>query len=297
MDNREVATIFENIANILEILDDNPFKTKAYHKAAQTIYHLPASIEEYWRTGTLQEIPGIGKAIHSKISEILETGKLQYHQELLTKVPQGVVNMLMLPGIGPRTIRVIYQNLGIDNFDDLLKAANDHRIRELPGLGSKTEYNIKKGLELIKSVGESVTLGTVLPLAVDFAEFLAAGEGVEKAELIGSIRRRKPVVHDIDVLAGASNVEKVKERVRCYHRLKDITSEDSETINGTIGLGFEFEVIIVNPHDYPLALLLGTGSKAHRARVTAMLADKGIASGASEEEIYEALGMQWIPPE
>ncbi|MGE5417382.1 MAG: DNA polymerase/3'-5' exonuclease PolX [Acidobacteriota bacterium] len=297
MDNREVASIFENIANILEIIDDNKFKTNAYHKAAQTIYHLPASIEEYWRMGTLQDIPGIGKAIQSKISEIIETGKLQYHQELLTKVPQGVVNMLMLPGVGPHTIRVIYQNLGIDNFDDLLKAVNDHRIRELPGMGSKTEYNIKKGLELIKSVGESVTLGTVLPLAMDFVNFLAAGEGIEKAELIGSIRRRKPVVHDIDVLSAAADIETIKERVRCYHLLREITSEDAETIKGTLSLGFQFEVIMVSAEEFPLALLIGTGSKAHRARVTAMLAEKGVASGSSEEEIYRALGMDWIAPE
>ncbi len=297
IDNREVAAILEEVANILEILGDNPYKIRAYRKAAHSICELGEDLEDLWRQGKLHTVDGVGKAIQSKIEEILQTGSLKYHQELLDRVPRGVLRMLDLPGLGPRTVRVIYEHLGITNLNDLLEAAKARKIRELPGLGAKTEYNIKKGIEMLESIGETVTLGTVLPIARDFCTFLSGGEGIEKAELVGSIRRRKPVVHDIDIVVASNEPEMVRQRVARYRNLKDIDETGDAVIRGRISLGFKFEVIVVSPSDFPMALLLTTGSKEHKEIMLRHMQEAGVASGRSEAEIYEKLGMQWIPPE
>ena len=297
VENQEVAAILEEVADILEIMGDNPYKIRAYRRAANSVYQLPDDLEDIWRQGRLLEIAGIGKAIESKVEEILRTGSLKYHQELLDQIPRGTLKMLALPGMGPRTVRIIHEHLGITNLDDLLEAAKARRIRVLPGLGAKTEYNIKKGMEMLQSIGETVTLGTVFPIAQEFCAFLAGGEGVEAAELVGSIRRRKPVVHDIDILVGARYPEMVKERIARYRRLKSVDESTDEVIRGRIGLGFKFEVIVVTPDDFPMALLLATGSKEHRKLLLARLGEAGVTSGASEADIYKKLGMEWIPPE
>lgn len=297
IDNHEVAAILEEVASILEILGDNPYKIRAYRRASHSIYELADDLEDIWRQGKLGTVDGVGKAIQSKIEEILQTGSLKYHRELLDRIPRGVLRMLDLPGLGPRTARIIYEHLGITNLDDLLEAAKARKIRELPGLGAKTEYNIKKGMEMLESIGESVTLGTVLPIARDFCAFLNGGEGIEMAELVGSIRRRKPVVHDIDVLVASDDPEMVRERVARYRRLKALDETGDGVIRGRISLGFEFEVIVVSPSDFPMALLLATGSKEHRKIILSYMQEDGVTSGRSEAEIYEKLGMQWIPPE
>lgn len=297
VENREVAAILEEVADILEIMGDNPYKIRAYRKASHSIYQLAEDLEDIRQQGRLLEINGIGKAIQLKVEEILRTGSLAYHQELLRQVPRGVLKMLTLPGMGPRTVRVIHEHLGITNLEDLLEAARARRIRQLPGLGAKTEYNIKKGMELLHSIGETVTLGTVFPLAQDFCAYLAEGEGVELAELVGSIRRRKPVVHDVDILVASSQPEMVQERIARYRRLKSLDEATDEVIRGRIGLGFKFEVIVVSPSDFPIALLLATGSKEHREMLITRLQETGVTSGNSEAEIYQKLGMQWIPPE
>lgn len=297
VENREVAAILEEAADIMEIMGDNPYKIRAYRKASHSIYQLTVDLEVFWRQGKLLEIEGIGKAIQSKVKEILETGQLSYHQELLRQVPRGVVKMLTLPGMGPRTVRIIHENLGITNLEELLEAAKERKIRELPGLGAKTEYNIKKGMEMLQSIGETVTLGSVLPLAQDFCAFLAEAEDVNTAELVGSIRRRKPVVHDIDILVASAQPKRVYERITRYSRLKSIDEATHEVISGRLGLGFNFEVIVVDPSDFAMVFLLATGSEGHRKQLLEMLQKAEVTSGNSEVEIYEALGMQWIPPE
>lgn len=297
VDNRQVVAILAEVADILEILGENPYKVMAYRRASYSIKDITESLEALWQEGKLLEIKGVGKAIKSQVEEILKTGQLEYHQELLRQVPRGVLKMLALPGVGPRTVRIIHKNLGITNLDDLLQAVKDHMIRELPGLGAKTEYNIKQGIEMLKSIGDIVTLGNVLPIAQDFCSFLTDAGVVVRAEVVGSIRRRKPVVHDIDILVATAHPEMVKEHIEKYKRLVRIEEVTSEVISGKIGVGYDFEVILVNPSDFPLAFLLATGSKEHRFELLKMLRKAEVTSGTSEEAIYQSLGMQWIPPE
>ncbi|HAA09037.1 MAG TPA: DNA polymerase/3'-5' exonuclease PolX, partial [Syntrophomonas sp.] len=157
MTNREIARTLDRIADLLEIKDENPFKIAAYRKAAKSVYHLDEDLNVYYRHDRIAHIPGIGKGIKSIIEELLEKGSSDYYQSLLKDIPEGVLEFLRIPGIGHKTARLIYEHLGIDNLDDLQKAAQKRKIRTIPGLGSKTEYNIKKGMDLLSQSKEKIT--------------------------------------------------------------------------------------------------------------------------------------------
>lgn len=297
MDNKDIAAMLDEIADILEILGDNPFKARAYRKAASYIYRIEADLCQLWRDGRLQEIPGVGKAIQAKLEEVMQTGDLQYYQELKQKVPAGVVEMLAIPGLGPKTIGVIYSHTGIDSLEKLYQAAQAKKIRELPGMGAKTEYNIKKGIEMLRSAGETFTLGVALPLAEEFKDYLAAFNFIEAVEIAGSIRRGKPLVGDIDLVVATVQEGMVKDRVRKFRRVIEISGEGPGYISGKLNLGIKFEVITVDPGSFLMTLFLATGSRAHREKMLPLLKGLDLSGIRAEEDIYHMLSMQFIPPE
>lgn len=298
MTNREVAIILDRIADILQIKDDTSFfKIQAYHKAANSIYHLDEDLNTLKQANRIGEIPGVGKAVKAKIEEILEKGSCEYYERLTAEMPVGVLDMLSLPGIGHKTVKTIYEQLGIDNLDDLLKAAEERKIRTLPGLGGKTEYNIKKGMELLRQHGGKVTLGLALPLAEDFRDFLLEAGSVENACIVGSIRRGKPLVSDIDILVASFDYLQILQKVSNYKGLVKITEHDHSCIKGIITHHIEFEVIIVPPSEYFSSLIRTTGSKAHRSLLFEGAEATQLLEINSEKEFYSRLGMDYIPPE
>ncbi|HQA61237.1 MAG TPA: helix-hairpin-helix domain-containing protein, partial [Tepidanaerobacteraceae bacterium] len=173
MKNFEVAFIFYDIADILEIKGENFFKIRAYRKAAHTIENLPMDVKELAGESRLQEIEGIGKALEEKIREIINTGTCRYYEELKKDFPRGLVEMLKIPGLGAKKIKVIYDNLGISSIEELEKAARAHKIRELPGMGVKTEQSILKGIQTLKGQGDRVQLAIALPVANRIMEILS----------------------------------------------------------------------------------------------------------------------------
>ncbi|MEN6462359.1 MAG: DNA polymerase/3'-5' exonuclease PolX [Syntrophomonas sp.] len=298
MTNREVAYILDKIADILQIKEDNSFKVRAYRKAAQSVYHLDEDIRTLYMNKQLSDIPGVGTGVEKKIVEMMEKGSCEYYELLLKEIPPGLLEMLTIPGLGHKTVKVIYEQLGIDNLNDLLQAAQQKKIRNLPGLGGKTEYNIKKGIELLNQRHGQITLGMALPLAQDFCTYLLSLDIVQNASIVGSVRRGKPLVGDIDILVATWSYEKVKERVANYKGIKLILSEEKDCIKGMLNFNIEFEVIMIAPDDYYGKLLWTTGSKEHRTRVRELGFDEDRFVGAtSEEEIYEQLGLNYIYPE
>lgn len=297
MTNREVAIILDRIADILQIKDDSFFKIQAYRKAANSIYHLDEDLNTLKQANRIGEIPGVGKAVKVKIEEILEKGSCEYYERLTAEVPVGVLDMLALPGIGHKTVKTIYEKLGIDNLDDLLKAAEERKIRTLPGMGGKTEYNIKKGMELLRQHGGKVTLGLVLPLAEDFRDYLLEASSVENACIVGSIRRGKPLVSDIDILVASLEHPQILQKVGNYRGLVKITEHDSSCIKGLLTHHIEFEVIIVPPAEYFSSLIWTTGSKAHRSLLFNGAENPQLPQVNSEKEFYAVRGMEYIPPE
>ncbi|MDD2620677.1 MAG: DNA polymerase/3'-5' exonuclease PolX [Syntrophomonadaceae bacterium] len=297
MTNREVAIILDRIADILQIKNENPFKIQTYRKAANSIYHLDEDINTLKEANRIKEIPGVGKAVKAKIEEMIEKGRCEYYERLTDEVPAGVLEMLSLPGIGHKTVKTIYEQLGIDNLDDLLQAAEERKIRNLPGMGGKTEYNIKKGMELLRQNGGKVTLGLALPLAENFRDFLLESKAVEKASIVGSIRRGKSLVSDIDILVCSVSYLEVLQKVNSYKGLVKILENDPSCIKGLLTHHIEFEVIIVPPQDYFSSMVWTTGSKAHRQILFEDIRYSPLLEINNENDFYNHLGMDYIPPE
>ncbi len=297
MTNREVAWILESIADMLEIKNDNPFRVKAYRQAAHSVYHLDEDLRNLYFRNAVNEVQGIGSTIQAQVEEMLETGCSSYYEKLSWEVPPGLLAMLAIPGLGHKTIRLIYEKLGIDNMDALALAAEARQIRALPGMGSKTEYNILKGIELLNKSMEKITLGLAVPMAEEFSRHIMQGQGVIEARPVGSVRRGKPLVGDIDILVASEYYKRVHAQVASYRKTREITWEQEDFIQGVLDHNMKFEVIIVEPEDYYHSLVWTTGSKEYREIIFQGI-DRVIFKGLkAEEDVFRQLDMQYTPPE
>ncbi|HZK42689.1 MAG TPA: DNA polymerase/3'-5' exonuclease PolX [Syntrophomonadaceae bacterium] len=297
MTNREVARTLDRIADILLIKDENIFKVRAYRKAAESVYHLDENLIVLYEQNKIGDIPGVGKAVKTHIEEMLEKDSCEYYENLLKEVPFGVLEMLAIPGLGHKTVRVIYEELGIDNVEDLASAVEDKKIRKLPGLGSKSEYNIKKGIEFLhKSYGKA-NLGVALPIAEDFLRVLQNSKGVQKASIVGSARRGKALVSDIDILVATNDYENVKDTIINYKAVKKIKSVGKDLIGGEFGYNIEFEVILVDLADYIHSLVWTTGSKDFCEELFNGVNRSEYTNIPDEFRFFEKLDLQYIPPE
>lgn len=297
MTNREVAQILLKIADLLEVKDDNPFKIRAYRNAANTIYRLEENINDLYRLDQIGNIPGVGKAVKGKIEEMLKTGNCEYYQRLTNEVPEGVLQMLSIPGIGHKTVRVIYNHLGITELADLLRAAQQHEIRKLPGLGDKTEQNIIKGMEMLARNAGKATLGLARPAAEELKEYLLKVKAVSGASIVGSLRRGKPLVSDIDILAAAQDFAAVYNHVKNYPAAISVNRTQPGLISGRLTCHIDFEVILVEPASFYPYLVWTTGNKAHRGIIFDNTNIDSLQGLASEAGVYKKLGYSFIPPE
>lgn len=297
MTNQEVAMVLRQISDILQIIDDNPFKIKAYRKAADAIYHFDEDINVLNQSGRISEIPGVGRAVKEKIEELLRTGKLSYHEKLLQEVSPGELALLRLPGMGPRTLRTIHQHLGITSLDELLQAAQEHRLRSLPGIGEKTELAIIKGIEEYSQSRGKVTLGEALPLAENLLKYLLATSPILDGSIVGSIRRGKPLVSDIDILLATRQPEKLAPILNEYKGIKQFTAVESGHIKGLLSGEIDFEIIMVDPEYYYFTLVRTTGSKAHRDTIFDHQSPDLFIGARGEADIYQRLGLIFIAPE
>lgn len=295
MTNLEAARILNRIAALLEIIGENPFKIRAYRNAARSIYHLEQELSHIYRQNRLNEIPGVGKTVQAHLEELLKTGSLDYYRQLTTIIPETVLDLLRVPGLGPKTVALIHAGLGIDNLDDLEKAAQDQILRKLPGLGAKTEKSILEGIAFLKKGKGRISIGRALPIAEKMKEHLMISLPGLAVEIVGSLRRGKPQVGDIDILIATRDQKAVEKALAAFPGIK-LTEEEPGRIGGYIGNHIPFEVIIAEPDQYAYWLLYTTGSKAHISRILSG-DNPDIRSGPqNEKEIYEWLKMAYIPP-
>ncbi|WP_054696548.1 DNA polymerase/3'-5' exonuclease PolX [Syntrophomonas palmitatica] len=297
MRNHEAARILANIAGMLEIKGDNPYKIRAYRIAAEAIINLDEDLAILKEKDRLSEIPGVGKAVKAKIEELLEKGSLEYYERLSAEVPPGLMEMLRIPGLGPKSVKVIFDNTGISSLDELLKAAQDKKIRNLPGLGAKTEDIVINGIETMQQDRGKETRGLAWPAAQDLLHFLLDCGAVIKADIVGSLRRGKPLVSDIDILAASRKPENIYEALLNYNKLDDVIYESKDHIQGHLFNGMEFEIIIVEPELYYPALTWTTGSKVHREIIFKDIKAESLLDVKSENDVYKHLGMSYIDPE
>ncbi|GAH72421.1 unnamed protein product, partial [marine sediment metagenome] len=195
--NLELSRMFDQIARMLKIKGENPFKIRAYEKVALVLENLPIDIETIYQQGGLNNIPGVGTGIAKKIEEFLTTGELEYYEKLKETIPNGVVELIDILEVGPKTAKLLYEQLGVDNIEKLEKAVRQHQVKDLPGMGEKSETNILRGIELYKRRKERVLLGTALPLAEEIVENLRQLKETDKINFAGSLRRKKETIGDI----------------------------------------------------------------------------------------------------
>jgi len=307
--NRKVAKIFEEIAKIYDFLGENPFRIRAYEKAALKISSLSEDLEKYVQEDSLQKIPGIGKDLAGKIKEIYETGTLKQYEELKSKVPQDVLMMLNIAGLGPKKVKILYEKKNIRNIAELEKAAREGKLRNLPGFGAKTEENILKGIKFLHKSAGRIAIGTIYPTALALKKYLEEIPEIKKVDLVGSIRRFKETVHDIDILVVTSNAAKVMERFVSFPDVEDVISK-GEKKSSVIISGVQVDLRVFDEKSYGAAMMYFTGSKEHNIRMRDFCLSKKLklneyglyknekrVAGKTEEEVYKYLGMQFIPPE
>jgi len=318
MTNAQIAQILEEIADFLEIEGENTFRVRSYRRAAETVAGLADEVADiFTEEGTqgLQNLSGIGKGIAQKLAELLETGEMTYHRELIEKYPPGMLEMLRIPGLGPRTAALIYHELEISSVDELEEAAEAHRLRDLPGLGAKSEEKILHNIQVYRQGTRRALLGDILPIAERLIAMLRSNPAVLKAEMAGSARRRKATVGDLDLLATSEEPAVVCDAFAQSEELAEVTMAGETKVSGRLPGGRQVDLRVVEPGSYGAALQYFTGSADHnvalRERAQKMdltINEYGIfeekegekgkkVAGETEAGIYEAVGLAWIPPE
>ena len=310
--NLELSRIFEQIARILKIKGENPFKIRAYEKITLVLENLPIDIETIYQQGGLNNIPGVGEGIAKKIEEFLTTGKLEYYEKLKETIPDGVVELIDILEVGPKTAKLLYEQLGVDNIEKLEKAVRQHQVKDLPGMGEKSETNILRGIELYKRRKERVLLGTALPLAEEIVENLRQLKETDKINFAGSLRRKKETIGDIDILITSQKPEKIMKTFTSLPQVREILAEGPTKSSVITKDDIHIDVRVVEPISFGAALQYFTGSKAHNIRLRELAAKRGLKineygvfnvktdrriAGEREEEIYQILNLAFIPPE
>jgi len=333
MDNRNIAEIFQEFADILEIQGANRFRFLAYQKAARTILDLPRDLKDICSEDPkkLQEIPGIGKDLASKIVELLKTGKCKAHEELLKTFDRGLLEILRVRGIGPKKVMLFYSELRIDSIAKLKNAAQNGLLRDLPGMGEKSETDILKALGEYDRNRERMLLSDALLEAEKIVEYMKSGPGVTRVQYAGSLRRMKETIGDIDILAASKNPQKEAAKIMDYFlkylEVKSVIAHGETKSAVLLKSGIQADFRVLDEKIYGAALHYFTGSKAHnvmirdRAKkmglkiseygvfklkkpgVKARLAGAGagaeeiLIGGKTEEEVFKSVGLPFIEPE
>ena len=312
MNNRELSKVFTLIANLSEIKGEIIYKTLAYRKAAESLLSLGRDINEIWKEDKLQEIPGVGKAIAEKIDELLRTGKLEFLEKLKKEVPATLADWLQVPGLGPKKVALIWKELGITTLPQLEKAAKAGKLRGLPGMGEKSEAQIVAGIESLGRRSGRLPLGRAYPLAMEIIAALKKVPGVKDASTAGSLRRMKSTVGDLDILVAARDSGPVMQAFTTLPGISRVLGRGETKSSIEFNDGVRAQVWVHPPERFGTALQYATGSKDHNVRLRELALDKGLSlsehallrtdgSGeitcATEQEVYSALGLPWIPPE
>lgn len=312
MKNREVAGILYEMAELLELHAENRFKIIAFSKAARAIESLPEDITIVCREKRLQSIPGVGKAIAQKVEEYLKTGQIEAHLELLAKTPPGLVKLLQISGLGPKTVFMLHEKLNITSLEELEKAAREHRIRRLPRMGPTREANILKSIERYKKRSTRILYSTAKPIVSSILANLLDMEGLEHITAAGSFRRAKETVGDIDILATASRPEEIVAAFVLMPMVEEVLARGPTKASVIVQDTIQVDLRIVEHPSFGTVLQYFTGSKEHNVRLRQLALSRGyslseysltrLSDGLDlffdrEEDVYSSLGLPYIPPE
>ncbi|MCX6121405.1 MAG: DNA polymerase/3'-5' exonuclease PolX [Ignavibacteriales bacterium] len=321
MDKKRVIEILDEIGTLLELTGENPFRSRAYHNGAQVVSGLTNDLNELIQHGSLTSIKGIGQGLADTITELMQTGKTKMHEELRAKIPSGVLEMLRIQGLGPKKIKILYEKLNIKSIAELREACNQQRLRSVEGFGAKTEENILKNIDHFERSSDKHLYPQAFESAERIISLLKKIKGVKQCNYAGSLRRRKEIIGDIDILVSAP--DKARGAIMsAFTKQEDVdaivaTGDTKATV--ILKNGIQCDLRIVSDKEYPFALNYFTGSKEHNVEMRSLArkqglslneysftrieesktgkAGKQIPSCITEAEIYKTLGLHYIPPE
>lgn len=308
--NAEVAKVLKEISLLMEFEGKEPFKIKAYQRAMRSIGALGEAVAAVSERNELTTIPGIGKGIAEVIKSYLETGEVEILRELRTRVPVKVMELDSIPGVGIKTIKTVYENLGIVDLDSLEKAANEGKLAGLPGLGAKTEAQILEGIHLARSGIGRTLLADALSVAEDLEKFLRALPEIRQLTVAGSVRRRRETIGDLDILVNAIDPKSVMDAFVSYSDVSSISAQGQTKSSVRLTSGIQVDLRILPEESFGAGLQYFTGNVDHNVRLRAIAQKKGMrlneyglykserqVAGKDESSIYKMLGLDFIPPE
>jgi len=312
MQNPDIARLFDEVADLLEIQDANPFRVRAYRNAARTIRDFPEPLTDLVRAGVkdLTEIPGIGDDLAEKITEIVTTGELPLQQQLARKLPAGLLDLLRIPGLGPKRVKLLYKKLKVKSAADLAKVLDAGKVQKLKGFGPKMEEKMRAGLGQAQVIERRMLLNEAETQANAVVAYLKAGGGVREIEVAGSYRRRRETIGDLDILVTSDHSARVMDHFVAYGEVAAVVSKGETRATVKLRGGLQVDLRAVEPAAYGAALQYFTGSKAHNVELRKIAQEQGYklneyglfkgtrrVAGKTEAEIYQALGLDWMPPE
>ena len=317
MQKDEVADILREIGIFLELKGENPFKTRAYQNGARTLEGLAEPLDTLIAEERLGSIKGIGKALAEKITELATTGELAYYDELKASIPDGLIAMLNIPGLGPKKVKAVYSKLGIETVEALEQACKDSQLAELPGFGKKTESKILEGIEFRRNYASHPHVSAALNLAEPILEQLRAHPDVIRCSTAGSLRRHKEIVRDIDFLVSSKNPETIIDFFTGQADILSVSAKGDTKASVILDGGVQADLRVVSDAEYPFAQAYFTGSKEHNIAMRHRAIARGLRLNEyglfksteetrdpkllldcnTEEDIFAALDLAYIPPE
>jgi len=313
MKNRELARMFSRIADAIEFKGGDRFRVIAYRRAATTLEDLTEDIETLADEDRLQELPGVGKAIATKIEEYLKTGRMRKYEEELEGIPEGLLDLLAIQDLGPKTLALAHRKLGIRNLEDLKRVVNDGSLAKLSRMGEKKVENIRRGIEIFEKSRERIPISEAVEISEEIIEYLKGYPGVEEVTPAGSLRRMKETVGDIDILATGTDGEKIIDYFTAYPRTERVIASGGtkgSILVRTDGEMRQIDLRILPRESFGAALQYFTGSKEHNIKLRRIARERGLKiseygvfrgkeriAGRTEEEVYGAIGLPYIPPE
>jgi DNA polymerase (family 10) len=309
--NADIAAIFTVIADLLEIEEANPFRIRAYRNAARIVGELGREVRAMVERGeNLTGLPGIGDDLAGKMQEIVDTGTCRALDKLHTGLPPAISELLHVPGLGPKRVRMLWHALDVHTLEQLARAARDGLIRDLPGFGAKTEANILHAVETHLSKARRVKLATAAQYVTSLLAWLSSTQGVARVEVAGSYRRCRETVGDLDILAIAAADSTVMARFVAYDEVAEVLSQGTTRASVVLKSGLQVDLRVVEEAAYGAALCYFTGSKAHNIALRRLAQEQGLKlneygvfrgrqriAGENEKSVYRALGLPWIAPE
>jgi DNA polymerase (family 10) len=312
MQNPDIARLFDEVADLLEIQDANPFRVRAYRNAARTIRDFPEPLTDVVRAGAqdLTDITGIGDDLAEKITEIVTTGELGLRQQLAKKLPAGLLDLLRIPGLGPKRVKLLYKKLKVKSAGELAKALDAGKVQKLKGFGPKMEEKMRAGLGQAQATERRMLLHEADVQASALVGYLQAGGDIRQIEVAGSYRRRRETIGDLDILVTSDNVARAMDYFVHYGEVAAVISHGETRATVKLRGGLQVDLRAVEPAAYGAALQYFTGSKAHNVELRKIAQEQGYklneyglfkgtrrVAGRTEEEIYAKLGLDWMPPE